>query len=61
MYVVCEPPNGEKVIESRKDFLAAVQGKEGKHAIFKEDGSLFLNGEKVKMNYWNIYKYKYKL
>jgi len=44
---VGEPPNDEGVVQSRVQFLEAIKGKEGKHAIFKADGQIYLNGEKV--------------
>jgi len=47
LYVVGEPPNDERVVQSRAEFLEAIKGKEGKHAIFNADGSLYLNGQKV--------------
>jgi len=47
LYLVAEPPNDEKVVESRKDFLASVKGKEGKKALFRPDGSLFQDGQKL--------------
>jgi len=47
LYAVAEPPNDEHVLSSRTDLLEAVKGKAGKHALFKEDGSVLLEGHKL--------------
>lgn len=44
---MAEPPNDDQVLSSRAEFLEAVKGKSGKHALIKEDGSVLLEGHKV--------------